>query len=71
MASNNDSNDINILNSIVMNDDRFLSLLEKLIGESVHLQNNPAQGMYHHHYHYHYYYHYYHYYYYYYYYYYE
>ena len=46
MASNNDSNDINILNSIVMNDDRFLSLLDKLIGESIHLQNNPAQGIY-------------------------
>ena len=45
MASNNDSNDINILNSIVMNDDRFLSLLDKLIGESIHLQNNPAQGI--------------------------
>ena len=30
---------------IEMNEERFLSLLEKLIGESVHLQNNPSQGL--------------------------
>ena len=38
------NNDVDILNSIDMNETRFLSLLEKLIGESVNLQNNPAQG---------------------------
>lgn len=39
------NSDVDILNSIDMNEGRFLSLLEKLIGESVNLQNNPAQGI--------------------------
>ena len=33
------------LSAIEMNESRFLSLLEKLIGESKYLQNNPAQGL--------------------------
>jgi len=33
------------LSSLEMNTPRFLNLLEKLIGETVHLQNNPAQGL--------------------------
>jgi hypothetical protein len=36
--------DIDILSNVEMNEERFLKLLEKLIGESVNLQNNPAQG---------------------------
>jgi hypothetical protein len=39
-----DDNDIDILSNVEMNEKRFLTLLEKLIGESVNLQNNPAQG---------------------------
>jgi hypothetical protein len=38
------TNDIDILSNVEMNEKRFLTLLEKLIGESVNLQNNPAQG---------------------------
>jgi hypothetical protein len=33
-----------ILAGIELNEERFLALLTKLIGESQHLQNNPAQG---------------------------
>lgn len=33
------------LSSITMNESRFLTLLEKLIGEAVRLQNNPSQGL--------------------------
>ncbi len=31
--------------SISLNDERFISLLTKLVGESERLQNNPAQGL--------------------------
>lgn len=34
-----------LLDSIELNEPRFLSLLEKLIGETRHLQNSPAQGL--------------------------
>lgn len=34
-----------MLESITMNEPRFMALLEKLIGESVHLQNSPASGL--------------------------
>ena len=30
---------------ITLNEPRFLKLLEALIGESKHVQNNPAQGL--------------------------
>ena len=33
------------LNNVKMNEPRFLSLLEKLIGVSESLQNSPAQGL--------------------------
>jgi len=33
------------LNSLEMDEERYVGLLEKLIGESEHLQNNPAQGL--------------------------
>ena len=33
------------LESIELNEARFLSLLEKLIGETKFLQNSPAQGL--------------------------
>jgi len=33
------------LKGVEMNEGRFLSLLEKLIGETEHLQNNPSQGL--------------------------
>ena len=33
------------LDSIELNEPRFLSLLEKLIGETRYLQNSPAQGL--------------------------
>lgn len=32
------------LEGIEMNEERFISLLRNLVGESRHLQNNPAQG---------------------------
>jgi hypothetical protein len=31
------------LESIELHEDRYVGLLEKLIGETVHLQNNPAE----------------------------
>lgn len=34
----------NAIVSIQMNEERFLGLLEKLIGVAEKLQNNPAQG---------------------------
>ena len=34
-----------VLENIELNEDRFLGLLEKLIGVAEHLQNNPAQGI--------------------------
>lgn len=34
-----------ILAEIELNEERFLELLSNLIGESRHLQNNPAQGI--------------------------
>jgi acetylornithine deacetylase len=33
------------LSTMEMNRERFLELLERLIGESIHLQNSPAQGL--------------------------
>ena len=33
------------ISEICMNEPRFMGLLEKLIGESKHLQNNPSQGL--------------------------
>lgn len=33
------------LAGIELNEERFLALLTKLIGEAQHLQNNPAQGL--------------------------
>lgn len=35
----------NVVSNIELNEPRFLALLEKLIGESKFLQNNPAQGL--------------------------
>ncbi len=32
------------LEGIEMNEERFIGLLTNLVGESRHLQNNPAQG---------------------------
>lgn len=34
-----------VLQNIEMNEPRFMALLEKLIGESIHLQNSPSQGL--------------------------
>lgn len=34
-----------ILSELVLNEARFLDLLEKLIGESEFLQNSPPQGL--------------------------
>ena len=34
-----------MLGTVKMNESRFLSLLDKLIGESINLQNSPAQGL--------------------------
>jgi hypothetical protein len=36
--------DASFLDSFQLNEGRFLALLEKLINESEHLQNNPATG---------------------------
>ena len=34
-----------LLKSVELNEVRYLDLLTKLIGESKHLQNSPAQGL--------------------------
>ena len=36
---------MNVLEGIVMNEDRYVELLTRLISESKLLQNSPAQGM--------------------------
>jgi acetylornithine deacetylase len=36
---------VKILSSLELNEGRFMSLLEKLIGESEFLQNSPPQGL--------------------------
>lgn len=36
---------VEFLSGVVLNEKRFLSLLEKLIGESEFLQNSPPQGL--------------------------
>jgi acetylornithine deacetylase len=36
---------VEILSSLVLNEARFMGLLEKLIGESEFLQNSPPQGL--------------------------
>lgn len=38
-------NSVNFLSDLVLNEARFLDLLEKLIGESEFLQNSPPQGL--------------------------
>lgn len=40
-----DFNVTEFLTSVSLNESRFLSLLEKLIGESKYLQNSPAQNL--------------------------
>jgi acetylornithine deacetylase len=35
----------NFLSTVELNKERFLGLLEKLLNESIHLQNSPAQGL--------------------------
>ena len=42
-----DSQDMDYLLSVELNEPRFLKLLENLIGESKFLQNSPAQGLIH------------------------
>lgn len=36
---------VEFLSGVVLNEERFISLLEKLIGESEFLQNSPPQGL--------------------------
>eukprot|EP01035_Chromulina_nebulosa_P033010 gene33010-44162_t len=46
MSQFNTKNDIiTSLHSLQMNEERFLTLLDKLISESVYLQNSPSQGL--------------------------
>jgi hypothetical protein len=35
---------LDLVSNIELNEERFLGLLEKLIGESESLQNSPSQG---------------------------
>lgn len=39
------SSAVEFLSDVVLNEKRFMSLLEKLIGESEFLQNSPPQGL--------------------------
>jgi acetylornithine deacetylase len=39
------SSAVEFLSGVVLNEERFMSLLEKLIGESEFLQNSPPQGL--------------------------
>jgi acetylornithine deacetylase len=39
------SSAVDFLSGVVLNEKRFMSLLEKLIGESEFLQNSPPQGL--------------------------
>ena len=39
------SSAVEFLSGVVLNEKRFMSLLEKLIGESEFLQNSPPQGL--------------------------
>jgi acetylornithine deacetylase len=39
------SSAVEFLSGVVLNEERFMSLLEKLIGESEFLQNIPPQGL--------------------------